>query len=98
MEDVELPLNFTFKCKNQGYYVVIRQFLFGQYRLQLVKRNALDGDIVREACTYDLLTAIGTRDAICAADIPEAYMESLATKDNCEYQGGRIRLDNGKPT
>lgn len=98
MEEVELPLNFRFKAKNPYYTVVVWEFLFQQRRIQLLKWDPidLDGDgvIVREACTYDLLKAIQIKDAICQADDPEGYMESLATKDNCEGPGMRIQLDN----
>jgi hypothetical protein len=97
MEDVELPINFEFKCKNQDYRVVVREYLFGQWRLQLVShsRHSTQWDkIEREACTYHITTAIKVRDEISDAADPKGYMEGLATAYNCEGPGQRIRLDN----
>lgn len=96
MEDVELPINFRFEAINAYYWVIVRQYLLGQFRLQLIKWDLFDvnGIIVRECCTYDRMTAVKTKDAICQAVDPEAYLQSLATEYNCEGPGQRIRLDN----
>ena len=91
-EDVELPINFQFKHPNGKHLLVIRQYLYGQWRLQLCKLT--EEEIVREACTYKRETAVAIKDAIHNAEDPEAYMESLAAGWNCEFKGGRIRLDN----
>jgi hypothetical protein len=95
LEGQELPINFVFDAKNPKYKVVVRAYTFGQFRLQLCEW--FEENIVREACTYDRMTAIKVKDEIAMADDPEAYLNSLAKPWNCEYPNGRIRLDNMPP-
>lgn len=86
---------------NDEYSILIRPYAFGQYRIQLtnVTRPALGapeghGDIVREMCTYKADTMREVTKGLAAAGDPEAYCETLVRPYNCEYKGGRIRLDN----
>lgn len=92
------PIEFevAFDCINKDYKVVARAFTFRQFRLQLLRKHFATGqfEIVREMCTYELMTAITMRDGICSCTRPEEYMESFARPWNCEVKGGRIRLDN----
>ncbi len=90
-QDQEMPINFQFACKAKPYRVVVREYMSRQYRLQLCKGDI--ENVVRECSTYELMTALATRDAICAATDPEAYLESLANPYNCHTQGARICLD-----
>jgi hypothetical protein len=79
------------QMKNHDYRIMLLPYLYGQYRIQLIK---LEGDnIVRECCTYDCLKAVQAMTALRLSDKPEALMEEWATKDNCEAPGARIRLD-----
>lgn len=86
----------------------VKLALLGQWRIVLCERPrgpAGDGfeewqghgSIVRQCCTYDVVTAVLTLAAIVAAEDPDAYLESLARPWNCDYPGGRIRLDNLPP-
>lgn len=87
-----------------GYGVVVRPYMFGQYRIQLTRLYpdgsdepfgpAGHGEIVREMCTYDPRVAHSTVAALIAAPDPEAHCRTLERPHNCEGEGGRIRLDN----
>lgn len=81
--------------------VLVRPHLYGQYRIQLTRTDQPDryapeghGSIVRELCTYNRATAYLITSAIAHAEEPEAYCFGLERPWNCEYTGGRIRLDN----
>lgn len=83
---------------NQKYSVLVQPYLMGQYRIQLC--NDLEvpgvehhGEIVREMCTYSYQTAISKSSALACAKAPESLAASWATPKNCEFKGGRIRLD-----
>ena len=85
------------------YTVLVEAFAFGQYRIRLTDKTQPDsfapaghGSIVRELCTYHESKAYETVDALAKADDPLAYCVSLERPYNCEYEGGRIRLDNLK--
>lgn len=81
--------------------VLVRSFLLGQYRIQLTDKRQPDdyapeghGTICRELCTYEYTVALATVLDLQACIDPEAHCEALAKPWNCEYPGGRIRLDN----
>lgn len=74
---------------NGEYHIEVQPYLFGQFRIQLVKGE----NIVREACTYELLKCVQTVVNLRACEDPEGWMQDLATKENCKGEGGRIRLD-----
>jgi hypothetical protein len=81
--------------------VLVRPYAYGQYRIQLTRTDRPDydapeghGSIVRELCTYNRATAYLIASAIATAEEPEAYCFGLERPWNCEYTGGRIRLDN----
>lgn len=87
--------------ENDTYSVLVRPYAFGQYRIQLTNAtvNAFGapeghGAIVREMCTYEKDTMLGIVDSLRETETPEKFCEGLATDYNCEYEGGRIRLDN----
>lgn len=92
-----LPQNM----ENEGYSILVRPYAFGQYRIQLTKVGLKDpwapkghGAIVREMCTYDQAKAHEVVDRLAEAEDPEQTAEGYAEDWNCEYPGGRIRLDN----
>ena len=101
MEDEIFFELFSGDMANESYTVLVRIFLFGQYRIQLTCLDQPDpyapighGSIVRELDSYDQTQAILTCLRLRESEDPEAYCESLAKPFNCEYPGGRIRLDN----
>lgn len=86
---------------NAAYTVLVKGNFGGQFRIQLTDVAKPDpgappghGSIVRELCTYKQATAVETTTAIAMSLDPEGYCEGLARPWNCEYEGGRIRLDN----
>jgi hypothetical protein len=93
--DVELPINFQFKHPNGHHLLIIREFLIGQWRLQLCFQT--EELIVREACTYKREVAVAVKDAYLQSGLPEVYFESLSKPWNCEGPEQRIRLDNTAP-
>lgn len=89
------------KMTNADYSVIVWPYAFGQFRIQLTNvaigdpfAPAPHGAIVREMCTYDKQTMLDTVEKIRGSDDPEAFCRTLEKPWNCEYQGGRIRLDN----
>lgn len=87
--------------KNPDYTVLVHGYFLGQFRIQLTDRTLPapgapegHGDIVRELCTYKPEIMEQTLAELAAAADPPSYCESKARPWNCEYPGGRIRLDN----
>ncbi len=85
---------------HSDYGIIVRNYMFGQYRIQLTDARRPDPDappghgaIVRELCTYKFPTMRAATLAMAVANDPEAYCESLANKWNCDGGTGRIRLD-----
>lgn len=82
------------------YVILIHRFAYGQFRIQLCDTLKPDygdegaGQIVREMCTYDGGKAAEVLAELVTVDYPEKFCEAMATPWNCEYPGGRIRLDN----
>lgn len=89
------------KLRSSKHSLVIRPYLFGQYRLQLMDVTKFDphaseghGSIVREMCTYKAETAFSVARQIANEPDPEAFCRTFEEKWNCERPGfGRIRLD-----
>ena len=80
-----------------GYRLEVWPYLCSQYRIMLIK--GLDGfgypNVVRQMCTYKRETCVDVCVKLAVADDPEAYCRTELEKPyNCEYPGGRIRLDN----
>lgn len=89
------------ELRHPDYTVLVEAFAFGQFRIRLTDKTKPDpyalsghGSIVREMCTYHLATAESTVAALAEADDPPAFCRALERPWNCEYERGRIRLDN----
>ena len=91
---------------NENYTIIVRLYMFGQFRIQLTDRRKIDhfapeghGGIVRELDTYKAEVAAKTMLDLSEAEEPEKYCVSLERDWNCEYSGDgplagdRIRLD-----
>jgi hypothetical protein len=80
-----------------GYRIEVWPYTFGQYRIMLIKGSNphLGGpNVIRQMCTYQRGVCVQTCiDLLTTAD-PELYCRQLEKPWNCEYPGGRIRLDN----
>lgn len=88
---------------NPRYSILVWPYAFGQYRIQLTDTTrqapfapAGHGEIIRELCTYSPETMKQVVAELRQAGDPESVCQSLARPWNCEYIGGRIRLDNTK--
>jgi len=90
---------------HNGYSVLIRPYLGGQYRIQLcgLYRSFPDdtypeghGDIIREMCTYESFTAGKVLAHLRKSKDPERFCRKLTKPWNCEGPGQRIRLDTKK--
>lgn len=92
MTDQELPIDFQFKHPNGKHLIVVREFLFGQFRLQLCKGDEFG--IVRECCTYQRPSAVMVKDLLLNSEDPEAALQDFAKPWTCEGPGLRIRLDS----
>lgn len=87
--------------ENPRYAIVVRSYMFRQFRIQLTDATKQDafaprgyGPIVRELCTYSPSTAEGTIMALRAAKDPAALCREWADEFICEEkEEGRIRLD-----
>lgn len=96
-----LPDQMTSKT----HTLLIQGYAYGQFRIQLTRLGGLEdrtappghGSIVRELCTYSGQTAGSVALLLRLSSDPEGACELLAKPWNCEYPGGRIRLDNTKP-
>lgn len=92
-----LPSGMT----NQKYSVLVRSYLYGQFRIQLTDTTVPDlaapeghGSIVRECCTYKPTTMLSVLAELAEAAEPEEYLTHFETPKTCEVFGyGRIRLD-----
>ena len=89
-------------CDNHHYSVIVRHYMCDQYRIQLCDIRVPDpwsppmhGGLVQELCTYHEKRALAVTDLLCMVREPLEMARCFATPDNCEYDGGRIRLDNG---
>jgi hypothetical protein len=90
------------QLRSPRHSLLIRPFLFGQFRIQLTRVGnemvpgapAGRGDIVRELCTYSRTRASIVATALRDAEDPEQRAEEFANPWNCEGPGARIRLDN----
>lgn len=85
---------------SKNHTLIVMPYLFGQFRVQLTRLDRPDtfappghGSIVRELCTYDPHLAGHVVFLLRLSADPEASCEELAKPWNCEYPGGRIRLD-----
>lgn len=87
---------FSSMMTNKGFQIEIWNYMFGQFRIQLQRPPSVgpSPDIVRECCTYSFPKAMSLIAQLAFEEDPAAYLETLATPENCEYKGGRIRLDN----
>lgn len=88
------------RMASNRHTVVVRPYTYGQYRIQLTRIDRPDpfappghGSIVRELCTYSPGMAADVVLKLRLAADPEGFCETLAHPGNCEYRGGRIRLD-----
>lgn len=88
-------------CNHSHYTVIVRNYMLGQYRIQLCDSRQPDphappmhGSIVQELCTYKLTKAEEVTDALCLAYEPLKKARGYATETNCEGPGMRIRLDD----
>lgn len=80
-----------------GYRIEIWPYLFGQYRVMLIKgenRFGLGPNVVRQMCTYAPEIAVKVCAKLVKSPNPEKFCRRLERPWNCEYPGGRIRLDN----
>ncbi len=82
------------KMANRKYYLMVWPYLGGQFRIHLIPKWSKNP--IRECCTYKMGTAIEVTGKLSQATDPEAFLQSLATPENCEGPGGRIRLDPPK--
>ena len=100
--DIEPLLEITPNLmQNKNYSILVYPFTFGQFRIRLTNVKIKDsyapeghGSIIREMCTYKNATMIETVGKLMESKEPEKTAESFATPYNCEFPGGRIRLDN----
>lgn len=83
-------------CAHVDYGVVVYPYALGQFRIQIVDANNAF-NVHREMCTYKWDTARSTVTQLIESDDPLGTAETFATPWNCEYKGGRIRLDNSSP-
>lgn len=88
-------------CNDHHYTVIVQNFMFGQYRIQLCDSRIYDpgappmhGGVVQQMCTYHRDKAEWMTDQLYLAKDPLAFAKSFATPTNCEFDGGRIRLDD----
>lgn len=80
----------------EGYHIEVWPYMLGQYRIMLIHGTDVSGfpHVTRQMCTYQRETAIDTMVKLSLAEDPEAFCRELEKPWNCEYPGGRIRLDN----
>ena len=88
------------ELRNPRYTILVHAYLLGQFRIHITDKECPDpgapaghGSLVQDLCTYDSQKMVATVMMLrCAAD-PVALARSLATRENCEWPGYRIRLD-----
>jgi len=86
---------------NPQYSILVMPFTFGQFRIRLTDLLNPDAfappghaSIVQDMCTYKKQTAESVLEKLKTAEDPLKAARSYAKPWNCEYEGGRIRLDN----
>lgn len=79
-----------------GFRVEVWPYALGQYRIMLIQgdEDVAFPNVIRQMCTYSLLTAGLVVGKLMQAVDPVEFCKSLEKPWNCEYPGGRIRLDN----
>lgn len=101
VEDATADIVWQAFCSHSHYTVVVRLYLFQQYRLQLCDSRQPDpyappmhGSIVQEMCTYVERKAEAISDLLCMVKDPLALARAFAEPWNCDGPGQRIRLDS----
>lgn len=88
---------------NKKYSLLVRNYALGQFRVQITDvsngtgQNGAPpghGDIVQEMCTYKREKALGVIADLGTSEDPVATALTYVRPHNCEFKGGRIRLDN----
>ncbi len=92
------------KMVNKYYTIGVQRYALGQFRIQLMDLRQPDsyapeghGAIVQEMCTYQQPTMKSVIEKLRGAKDPLEVARSYAKPWNCEFEGGRIRLDNKPP-
>ena len=83
--------------------ILVRAYAIGQFRIQITDISQGTGilgappghgDIVQEMCTYKSHTMVRAVAELMSVKDPVKLARSWAKPHNCEFPGGRIRMDN----
>ena len=103
MDDMILDIRAD-QMVNKYYTIGVQRYMMGQYRIQLCDLRVPDsyapeghGSIVQEMCTYRQPMLKSVVQKLRAAEDPLAVARGYAKPWNCEFEGGRIRLDTEPP-
>jgi len=104
LEPADLPPLLQFRgdeMQNEDFTILVFHFLLGQFRIKITDLRLPDltapeghGSIVQELCTYQHATLARVITELRHSPDPLELARSWAKPFNCEYRGGRIRLDN----
>jgi hypothetical protein len=74
--DVEMPIPFMFKHPHGIWYIIIRQYLSGKFKLQ-IRRGFWDGEVCLIIWEPDRESAVKVKDQFMEAEDVAAWVATL---------------------